>query len=465
MRRHRLEEEQGRRSGGAAPARQPARQRRDGRGIRGAATRRDRGVARQLAPALRCRPPRARAAGDAERPGRHDRDRRAVHHARGMATKWRCVRSIRRDPISTRSSSSRARHRDLTPLPREGNHCMATTPPTPRLAPVPAPAPRPAGATTAAKPKSRLGAIQRGRLRVPLRHLFYGPCGVGKTSLGADAPNPLFLDVEGGSPQIDVARYPFRDEPGGHVPRVYEDVTAAVEDLIANPGHGYESLVIDTADALESLIHEFVCRRDGKANIEAYGYGKGYKVALVEIRALLGKLDQLINRGMAIIILAHSDEKTFKNPRGPDYDRYRPELNELTWGKIAAWCDVLGFIDFEGGGAALKGDEAQTKRARGWSTGRRIIQLAPDAAVPDAKCRLSLPADLELGVEHPWAPFAAARVEAGDATVATLTADIFAEVDRITGGDREAEFVTAAGTQTSFTVIQALTAKSDASVL
>jgi len=49
--------------------------------------------------------------------------------------------------------------------------------------------------------------------------------------------------------------------------------------------------------------------------------------------------------------------------------------------------------------------------------------------------------------------------------VATLTADIFAEVDRITGGDREAEFVTAAGTQTSFTVIQALTAKSDASVL
>jgi len=348
---------------------------------------------------------------------------------------------------------------------------MATTPPTPRLAPVPAPVPRPAGApgatgtTAPAKPKSRLGAIQRGRLRVPLRHLFYGPCGVGKTSLGADAPNPLFLDVEGGSPQIDVARYPFRDEPGGHVPRVYEDVTAAVDDLIANPGHGYESLVIDTADALESLIHEFICRRDGKANVEAYGYGKGYKVAVVEIRALLGKLDQLINRGMAIIFLAHSDEKTFKNPRGPDYDRYRPEVNELAWGKIAAWCDVLGFIDFEGGGAALKGDESQAKRARGWSTGRRIIQLAPDAQVPDAKCRLSLPADLDLGLEHPWAPFAAAQLSAGDATVATLTTDIVAEVDRITGGDREVEFVTAAGTKTSFAAIQDLTAKSDASVL
>lgn len=366
---------------------------------------------------------------------------------------------------------------------------MATTAPTPQPAPAaaapqpqppttarpPSSTPRPAPTSTPARPattaaarppaKSRLGNIQRGILRVPLRHLFYGPRGVGKTSLAADAPNPLFLDIEGGSPLVNVARYPFRDEVGGHVPRVYEEVLAAIDDLLANPGHGFSSLAIDTLDALESLIHEFICRRDGKANVEAYGYGKGYKVAVAEIRILKERLDRLINSGMALIILAHSDEKTYKNPRGPDYDRFLSEMHELAWAKIAGWCDVVGFIDFEGGGGALKGDESQAKRARGWSTGRRVIQLVPDAAVPDAKCRLSLPAELELDAVHPWAPFASAKLKAEDATLETLAADILAEVERITGGDHEVEFVTDAGKQTSYALIQALIPKSDASVL
>lgn len=348
-----------------------------------------------------------------------------------------------------------------TPVPRPVGSA-----PTPTPAPARPVQPRPPAASAPRPPaKSKLGGIQRGILRVPLRHLFYGPRGVGKTSLAADAPNPLFLDIEGGSPLVNVARYPFRDEVGGHVPRTYEEVLAAIDDLLANPGHGYESLAIDTLDALESLIHEFICRRDGKPNIEAYGYGKGYKVAVAEIRILKERLDRLINAGMALIILAHSDEKTYKNPRGPDYDRFLSEMHELAWAKIAGWCDVVGFIDFEGGGGALKGDESQAKRARGWSTGRRLIQLVPDAAVPDAKCRLSLPAELELDAVHPWEPFGSAKLKAEDATPDTLAADILAEVDRITGGDREIEFTTERGKRTSHPLIQDLITKGDASVL
>lgn len=357
----------------------------------------------------------------------------------------------------------------LQPAPAPANSSQASTPQPKPAPPAPRPAAAPAQATrpTAVKPpaKSKLGNIQRGILRVPLRHLFYGPRGVGKTSLAADAPNPLFLDIEGGSPLVNVARYPFRDEVGGHVPRAYEEVLAAIDDLLANPGHGFSSLVIDTLDALESLIHEFICRRDGKANIEAYGYGKGYKVAVAEIRILKERLDRLINAGMTLIILAHSDEKTYKNPRGPDYDRFLSEMHELAWAKIAGWCDVVGFIDFESGGGALKGDESQAKRARGWSTGRRFIQLVPDAAVPDAKCRLSLPAELDLDAVHPWAPFGSAKLKAEDATLDTLTADILAEVERITGGDHEVEFVTDAGKRSSYAMIQDLIPKSDASVL
>src|SRR5438128_39802 len=87
---------------------------------------------------------------------------------------------------------------------------MATPTPS-KIAPAsaPTPAPRPAAA---APPKtgasSRLGLVKKERLRLALRYLFYGPEGVGKTSLAASADS-IFLDIEGGSGEVVAARYPF----------------------------------------------------------------------------------------------------------------------------------------------------------------------------------------------------------------------------------------------------------------
>lgn len=344
-----------------------------------------------------------------------------------------------------------------------------------RPSPTPAPVPRPVGVLgssprpppaklpTAPPAKSRIGAAKRERLRTPLRHLWYGPEGVGKTSLISDMPNPLLIDIEGGSSEIEIARYPFRDEPGGHVPRSYEEIVAAAEDMIANPGHGHLTLGIDTADALEAHIHKFICTRDKKANVEAYGFGKGYKVALVELRRFLALLEQLRNTGMQIAFAGHSFVKTFKNPEGEDYDRYQLHANDLFSAELRGWCDVVGFIHFEGGSSKLVGDESQNARARGWATGVRLIELARTAAW-DAKSRLSLPSTVELAAANPWKPFADAKVLARDATTESLGADILAEVLRITGTDDDVEFTTAAGTTTSRGAIAALLTN-DTSVL
>jgi hypothetical protein len=146
--------------------------------------------------------------------------------------------------------------------------------PTPRPVPVSAQPQRPAGAPRPPAPKREI-IIKRGQLRSPLRHLFYGPGGVGKSTLASDAPNPLFLDIEGGGDNLDIARYPFRDEEGGHVPSSYDEVVAALNDLIANNGRGYQTLVVDTIDALESLIHKHICTLHSKSNVEDFGFSKG----------------------------------------------------------------------------------------------------------------------------------------------------------------------------------------------
>ncbi len=351
---------------------------------------------------------------------------------------------------------------------------MATpTTPTPRPAPTPAPAPRPAGAqpqrqpAAPAKPKaSRLGLSKRERLDAPLFYLWYGVEGVGKTSLIADMPNPLLCDIEGRSTKVEIARYIYRDEHGGHVPRSYEEFLGGIDDLIANPGHGFRTLGIDTSDALEALIHAHICRRDGEQNVEGYGFGKGYKVAVAELRVLISRLNVLRYRdGMNIAIAAHAKAKTFKNPEGPDFDRWQIVGDDLFTAELRARCDVVGFIHFEGGGAKLPEDaKSKNARARGWDTGRRLIELVRTAAW-DAKTCLSVPMQIELAREHPFEPFADAKVVAEGATQDNLATDIAAEILRITGTEDDVEFTTAAGNKASRSSIAKLTTSGDVNVM
>lgn len=300
---------------------------------------------------------------------------------------------------------------------------------------------------------------KRERLRVPMFYLWYGPEGIGKTSLIADMPDPIMIDIEGGSSEVEIARYIFRDEPGGHVPRTYEDILSAIDDLTSNPGHGFRTLGFDTADALEALMQEYICKRDGEQNIESYGGGfhRGYKVVVAELRILIQRLNVLRFRdGMNVAFAAHAVGTTFKNPEGPDYDKWSLVGDKWFAAELRGRCDNVGFLHLESGGAKLP-DEAKSKmaRARGWDTGRRFIELVGTAAWY-AKSRLALPARVELAREHPFAPFANAKVIAQDATVESLTAEIEVELQRITGGNRDVEFTTSAGKATTWNALLAL---------
>lgn len=331
---------------------------------------------------------------------------------------------------------------------------------TPRPVSQQTPAPRPAGAST----KSRIGSVKLGQLRSALRYLFYGPEGVGKSSLLADVDGLLLGDIEGGSDNIDVPRYTFRDGEGGHVPKTFKEVLGMASDINENATEylraGYRALGLDTTDALEALIHAHICQVHGESSVESFGYGKGYNVALDEMRRFIELLDQIRSKGIAIVMVGHAIVKTFKNPEGEDYDRYQLRMHDKMAGLLKEWSDVVGFINFEGGGSKLKGDASQSKRARGWATGRRVIKLTREAAW-DAKSRISLPAEVELDPIHPWAPFAKASTGARDATPDSLRAEIVVELDRI-GSE---EFTTGAGKATTRTAMLEALSKADPSTL
>jgi hypothetical protein len=288
-------------------------------------------------------------------------------------------------------------------------------------------------------PASRLTKASKGKLAVPLRYVVYGAEGVGKSTLAAHAPKPIWLDIEDGSGRLDVARYPFRDGDGGHVPQSYPEILAAIDDLAHNP-HEYKTLVIDTADRLESLMWRWILERDsGKSSalnkggktmtsIEDYGYGKGYQLAVDDWRALCLKLDRLrMIRGISIIFLAHTQIRTFKNPTGDDYDRWVLRINDKAGGFLKEWADVTAFATFEESAGKLPGDDG---RSKGYSTGRRLLKLERTAAF-DAKSRIPLPAEVELDAGDPWGPLRKAVEEGMGVDPAVLKSQIEAEVARI----------------------------------
>lgn len=304
-----------------------------------------------------------------------------------------------------------------------------------------------AAAATAAKPAqaspqqplpptSRLGAAKKGRLLTPDRWLIYGLEGAGKSTLLSYAPDPIWFDADDGTSKLDVTRYPFRGGADGHVPQTYAELTAGIDDLIRSP-HAFKTLVVDTLDRVEAMIWRHIIDRDNAKvrgekmeGIEDYGYAKGYVAAVDGWRNLCSRLDRLrASRGMTIALLGHSTVRNFKNPEGSDYDRYQLAIHDKAAGFLKGWSDVVGFLRFEEGV-----NEEKKKRAKGWSTGRRIMHLARTAAF-DAKGRGGMPDDVEIPVENPWSVIAAAETAAATTKSEETVALIEAELTRI--GDEE----------------------------
>src|SRR5882672_8619949 len=152
-----------------------------------------------------------------------------------------------------------------------------------------------------------LASLKRGRNVRPPRIVIYGPHGLGKSSFGASAPAPVFIQTEDGLGTLDVTSFPLA--------QTFADVNGALSTLYTDD-HEFSTVVIDSADWLEPLIWKETCALHGKADIEEFGYGKGYGFALDQWRSVLSGLNALRDtKNMASIVTAHCQIKRSTHPR------------------------------------------------------------------------------------------------------------------------------------------------------
>ena len=113
-----------------------------------------------------------------------------------------------------------------------------------------------------------------------------GSAGIGKTTMGATFPAPIFIQTEDGLGKIDVPNFPLA--------KSFDDVMGALHALL-NEDHDYKSVIVDSIDWLQMLIYKHTCQKAGQQSIESFGYGKGYTEALTYWRDYI----DLLNRSQA----------------------------------------------------------------------------------------------------------------------------------------------------------------------
>lgn len=226
--------------------------------------------------------------------------------------------------------------------------------------------------------------ISKGKREVPLKVLVLGQEGVGKTTFASGAPDPFFLDLDGGSHERDVKRATNIE--------TFDELLEWVE---APEG---ESLVIDSLSRVEALITTKVCGKGGNLAEYGGGYGKGDAAANQHWRHLIGMLDR-VNRTKNVILIGHVNVKRFDSPTGESYDRFQLSLREGAAGTVKQWVNYTLFCRAE----IVTRVQEKSKKTLADSTGERWIYTDTHPAY-DAKHRGNLPARLPMT----WKAFAGA---------------------------------------------------------
>lgn len=228
--------------------------------------------------------------------------------------------------------------------------------------------------------------ITRGPIAKAQKVVIYGPEGIGKSSLAADFPDPLFIDTEGSTSNMNVARM---DKPTS-----WQMLMGQIDYVKQNAP--CKTLIIDTVDWAEHLTTEFVTKRGNKDSITSFGYGEGFIQLEEEFGKFLNRLSDLVGMGINVVLTAHAKITKFEQPDEMGaYDRWELKLGNKTTAKTASlikeWADMVLFCNYKTISVATD-DKGKKFKGQG---GKRVIYTSHHPAW-DAKNRFGLPDELDM---------------------------------------------------------------------
>lgn len=255
-----------------------------------------------------------------------------------------------------------------------------------------------------------LDSITKGTVFRAPRIVLLGVEKIGKSTFASGSESPIFIPIKGeeGIDDISAGKFPACGSLG--------DVITCLNTLHTDE-HELKSVVIDSASALEPLIHRGVCLRNENAdsiNKGKLSYGVGHTEALNDWRTIIEWLDVLRRRkNMTSIIIGHVRVRRFDDPGGLSYDQYQFDLHDKAANLLYRWADLILFCNTK---VVVKQEDAGFNRTIGkgkdFTEGQRFLYTQKRPSHPGGGRGIfgRLPYELDLT----WSAFQEAVIKLCD---------------------------------------------------
>lgn len=196
---------------------------------------------------------------------------------------------------------------------------------------------------------------------------IYGGSKLGKTTLASEFPAPFYVRTGDGERQS--AGTPMKSFG---VSECYADIIDQA-DWMLEAEHDRKTWVLDALDGLETHINAEACARNGWANIEEPGFGKGYYAAHQIWLEFIKKVLELKKAGFYVVLISHVKAKTVPGITTDSYPRYMLNLRDDAGSAICDASDLIGFLHQR---VSIKKEEVGFKKTNNRGEGGGDVMIA-----------------------------------------------------------------------------------------
>jgi len=227
-----------------------------------------------------------------------------------------------------------------------------------------------------------------------------GDAGLGKSSLAATFPKPIFVRCEDGVARVPEAFRPAALPVVRNEDQLWEQLKALVHEE-----HDYKTCVIDTVSAADRMFVQSILKQDGKARSLPQalgGYGAGFSALAARHQHVRNAAEMMrIKRGMNVVFLAHTEVGTMRLPDMDDFSRYSLRMTHDK--SLPPYLDDVDAVGFMRQRIVLRGDDGDRKKAVSDDT-RELVMHVTAANVSKNAYGITEPIEVKLG-ENPIAEY------------------------------------------------------------